>query len=188
MAKNADIKPDIKPWERQDGETPKQFQAFVVYRDMGEERSLSAVSRELNKSKALLGRWSAANGWVDRCTAWDREQDRIARQEQIKDIKKMRKRHADTGALMVSISKMALTDMIDASNPKKPRLKPNIELNATEISRLVDAGSKLERISRGDVGEVIEQRDGGEAVSAVQIYIPDNNRGRDKETFDDLEV
>lgn len=173
---------EAKPWERQDGETPKQFEAFVAYRDMGEERSLSAVAQQLNKSKQLLGRWSASNNWVDRCTAWDNEQDRLLRQEQIKDIKKMRKRHADTGTLMVAVAQKALQKMID---PKTKELKDDITAN--EIARLVEVGSKLERLSRGDTSEVIEERQ-GEAINAVQIYVPDNNRGRDKETFDDLEV
>lgn len=178
----AKVKEDIKPWEQQDGETTKQFQAFSIYRDMGEERSLSEVARTLNKSRALLGRWSAANKWVERVAAWDREQDRIARQEQIKDIKKMRKRHADTGTLMVAVAQKALQKMID---PQTKELREDITSN--EIARLVEVGSKLERLSRGDTSEVFEQRQ-GEAVDAVQIYIPDNNRGRDKETFDDLEV
>lgn len=178
---------DIKPWERQDNETAKQFEAFVVYRDMGEDRSLMLVAQQLNKSKQLLGRWSSNNNWVDRCAAWDREQDRILRQEQIKDIKKMRKRHADTASLMISIASMGLKKMIDTSDPKKPKLKKDVELNANEIARLADVAYKMERISRGDTSEVIEQRQ-GESVDAVQIYIPDNNRGRDKETFDDLEV
>lgn len=36
----------------------------------------------------------------------------------------------------------------------------------------------------------ITGKDGGavEVEAGVQIYIPDNNRGRDKQTFDDLEV
>ena len=178
---------EVKPWERQENETPKQFEAFATYRDM-EERSLSKLAQQLNKSKQLLGRWSSANNWVERCAAWDNEQDRILRQEQIKDIKKMRKRHADTGALMVSISNMALKKMIDTSNPQKPRLRADIEITPNELARLVEVGSKLERIGRGDVGDVIEQRDGGEAINPVQIYIPDNNRGRDNDTFDDLEV
>ena len=177
---------DIEPWERQDGETSKQFQAFVIYRDLAEERSLSKVAKQLGKSTQLMSRWSAANNWVERCAAFDREQDRIARQEQIKEIKKMRKRHANTGALMVSIADKGLRNMLDTTDKANPKLK--YDLNATEIAKLVDAGSKLERISRGDVGEVIEQRDGGEAINPVQIYIPDNNRGRDKDTFDDLEV
>lgn len=173
---------EAKPWERQENETPKQFEAFKVYRDMGEERSLMKVSNQLNKSVPLLGRWSSANNWVERAAAWDAEQDRILRQEQIKDIKKMRKRHADTGALMVAVAQKALQKMID---PKTKELKEDI--NANELSRLVEVGSKLERLSRGDTSEVVEERQ-GEAISAVQIYVPDNNRGRDKEDFDDLEV
>ena len=171
MAKNT----DAKPWERQDGETPKQFEAFCVYRDMGEERSLSAVSQKLNKSKALLGRWSAAHKWVERCTDWDNEQDRVARQEQLKAIKKMRERHA-------KIAEAGLVKAAQALAKMKPEdFKPG------DIPRFLEACSKLERLSRGDTSEVIEERQ-GEAISAVQIYIPDNNRGRDKETFDDLEV
>lgn len=173
---------EIEPWERQEGETSKQFEAFVAYRDMGEERSLAKVAQKLSKTKPLMSRWSAANNWVERCAAWDREQDRILREQQIKDIKKMRKRHADTGALMIAVASKSLSKMFDENKNLKA------ELNATEIARLVEAGSKLERISRGDVGDVIEQRDGGEALNPVQIYIPDNNRGRDKDTFDDLEA
>lgn len=168
---------EVKPWERQDGETPKQFEAFVVYRDMGEERSLQKVANQLAKSRQLLTRWSSANNWVERCTAWDNEQDRILRQEQIKDIKKMRKRHADVASAMITAAAKGLKEIMN--HPK--------EMTPNDVSRLVDVASKLERLSRGDTSEVIEERH-GEAVDAVQIYIPDNNRGRDKEDFDDLEV
>lgn len=166
----------IQLWERQPGETTKQFEAFAIYRDMGMDRSLSKVARELSKSKQLLTRWSSANNWVDRCEAYDVEQDRLLRAQQQKDIKNMRKRHA----------KIAEAMLIKAANALKAI--PDEEVKAGDISRMVDIASKLERISRGDVGDVVEQRDGGESVDAVKIYIPDNNRGRDKEDFDDLEV
>ena len=173
---------NTEPWERQENETPKQFEAFVVYRDMGEDRSLQKVANQLAKSRQLLTRWSSANNWVERCRAWDNEQDRLLRLEQIKDIKKMRKRHADTGTLMVAVAQKALQKMID---PKTKELKEDITAN--EISRLVEVGSKLERLSRGDTSEVIEERQ-GEAVDAVQIYIPSNGRERENTNFDDLEV
>lgn len=56
------------------------------------------------------------------------------------------------------------------------------------MSRMVEVASKLERLARGDVGEVVEERDGGEAVDPVQIYIPDNRRGLGNDDFSDLEV
>ena len=164
-----------KPWERQENETPKQFEAFVIYRDMGEERSLQNVANQLAKSRQLLTRWSSANNWVERSRAWDNEQDRLLRIEQIKDIKKMRERHAKIAEAGLLKAAQALKNM----NPE--------DFKPSDIPRFLETCSKLERISRGATSEVIEERQ-GEAVNAVQIYVPDNNRGRDKETFDDLEV
>lgn len=166
---------EAKPWEMQPRETAKQFEAFVVYRDM-EERSLANAGKVLGKSKAMMERWSSANKWVERVAAWDNEKDRIARQEQIKEIRKMRDRHAKGSVAMFAKALEGLKN-IKAE-----------ELTAQDIVRMFAESVKAERISRGDVGDVIEQRDGGESIDAVQIYIPDNQRGRDKETFDDLEV
>lgn len=166
---------EAKPWERQDNETPKQFEAFKIYRDMGEERSLTKVAQQLKKSTTLMGRWSGINNWVERCAAWDAEQDRLLRQQQLKDIKSMRKRHADIATAMLIKAAKGLQAI------------PDNEIKPQDVARMVDVASKLERISRGDVGDVVEQRDGGESVSAVQIYIPDNTR-QDEDDFDDLEV
>lgn len=42
-----------RPWERQPGETEKAYEAFVAYRDLGAQRSVSAVSEKLSKSRQL---------------------------------------------------------------------------------------------------------------------------------------
>ena len=164
------------PWERQPGEGTKPYEAFCLYRDMGTQRSLSKVAAELQKSGTLIGRWSGAHNWVERAAAWDDEQDKITRKAQLEDIKKMRKRHADLATAMLVKAARALKEL------------PDDEIKASDISRMVETASKLERISRGDVGDVIEERDGGEATPAVQIYIPDNGRNKKDEDFDDLEV
>ena len=168
---------EIMPWERQEDETPKQFEAFRVYRDMGEDRTLAKVGKELGKSTTLMERWSSKNNWVDRCVAWDNEQDRLLAIEQRKEIKKMRKRHADVASAMIATAVKGLKQIQEHMEDIKPQ----------DVARLVDVASKLERISRGDTSEVIEQRQ-GESVNAVQIYIPDNGRSRENDSFDDLEV
>ena len=53
---------------------------------------------------------------------------------------------------------------------------------------MVETASKLERISRGDVGDVIEERNGGDTVDPVQIYIPSNSRERGNESFEDIKI
>lgn len=157
------------PWERRDGESAKAYEAFCVYRDLGTQRSIRSVCQKLDKSRQLLSTWSAKYEWVSRCAAWDAEQDRIARQAQIDEIKKMRKRHADLASAMLIKAARALQRI------------PDDEIKAGDISRMVDTASKLERISRGDVGEVIEERDGGEAPPPVTFYIPSNGRDQRKE-------
>ena len=170
MAKQPD------PWERREDESTKAYEAFCIYRDMGIQRSLSKVAEELQKSDTLMGRWSRTYDWVERAAQWDSEQDRVARQQQLDEIKKMRKRHAGLASTMLLKAAEALQ-----------LLHPD-EIKAQDVSRMVDVASKLERLSRGDVGDVIEERDGGEAINPVQIYIPDNSRGRSQDEFDDLEV
>ena len=163
-----------EPWERQRGETLKAFEAFRTYRDM-EGRSLSKAGRLLGKSKAVLERWSSANEWQKRVAAWDAEQDRIARQAQIDEIKKMRKRHSDLASAMLVKAARALQRI------------PEDEIKAGDVSRMVETAAKLERISRGDVGEVVEERDGGPSTPIVQFYMPTNSREDEgvEETKDD---
>lgn len=169
---------EVKPWERQPGESAKAYEAFSLYRDMGVDRSLSKVGKALGKSKTMMDKWSSPNAfnWVERAKAWDIEQDRILQKQQYEDIKKMRKRHADIAVAMIAKAAKALMKI------------PEEEIKASDISRMVETASKLERISRGDVGDVIEERNGGTAIDPVQIYIPDNNRGRENRSFDDLEL
>lgn len=166
---------DPEPWERQKGESAKAFEAFAVYRDMP-NRSIREVARQLDKSRTIIGRWSSTHEWQKRIAAWDAEQDRIARQAQTEAIKKMRKDHAALANAMLVKAAKALKKIKDD------------EIKASDLSRLVEVGAKLERISRGDVGDVIEERDGGPSIPTVQFYIPDNHRDNinpEEETTDD---
>lgn len=162
-----------KPWERRENESTKAYEAFCIYRDMGTQRSLSKVAEKLQKSETLMGRWSGNHDWVARAAKWDDEQDRIEREtlqrEQAKAIRDMRKRHADIASVMLVKAARALQRI------------PDDEIKPGDISRMVDVASKLERISRGDVGEVIEERDGGKVENPVTFYMPDNGRDKPQE-------
>lgn len=179
----ANEKNNIPVWEHQPDETNKQYEAFCVYRNMkipgdpSSKRSIRQVSEQLGKSETLLNRWSSKNDWVKRADAWDDEQERILseeqRKQQLADIKKMRKRHADLATAMLVKAAKALKAI------------PDDEIKPSDMTRMVDIASKLERISRGDVGEVIEERQGEAVGSAVQFYIPDNSRDQEDD-FEDL--
>lgn len=162
-------------WERQPEETAKAFEAFAIYRDMGNDRSIAKVAEKLGKSEALLHRWSSRYEWVKRAAAWDDEVARQTARELMRDMAKTRARQRKQALKMQHKGLELLKDI----NPGDAKL--------SEIVSLLKLGMEQERICLGDVGDVIEERN-GEAVPSVQIYIPDNNRGKDNDTFDDLTV
>lgn len=154
-----------QPWERMQGESAKVYSYFDEYRSMeASKRSLRAVAEKYGKSQQFMQKLSARYEWVNRAEAWDDEQTRIARADQQKKIAEMRKRHAKLAKTMLNKAQAA----IDKMNPD--------EMKAQDISRIAEVASKLERLSMGDVGEVIEERDGGAAEPPVTFYIPENGR------------
>lgn len=161
---------EVKPWERQPNETAKQFEAFCTYRDMGKKRSQEATAEKLSKSRALVSRWSSQNNWVERVALWEDEQDRLIRIELTRDIGAMRKRHADLANAMLIKAAKALAKI------------PDDEIKASDISRMVETASKLERLSKGDVGDVIEERQGESIGDPVMFYMPDNGRDTGEES------
>lgn len=86
---------ECKPWERQEGESARAFQAFTEYRDMGEKRSLRAVARKVQKSEGLIQRWSRNWGWKARVRDYDKmlEEERLKRlkKQHIEDLERNRK-------------------------------------------------------------------------------------------------
>ena len=156
--------PGTPPWERQSREGTKAWEAFQVYRDLGTDRSIRQAAEQLGKSAKTLQEWSTRHAWMDRVAAWELEQDRQARKAQLAAIRKMRQEHAALGFSMLSKAAKALKSI------------PENEIKASDISRMVEVGSKLERLARGDVGEVIEERDGGESLPTVTFYMPENHR------------
>jgi hypothetical protein len=62
------------PWGRARDESAKAYAAFVVYRDLGPERSLRVAAGRLGKSARLLKRWSSRHRWQERVASWEEEQ------------------------------------------------------------------------------------------------------------------
>jgi hypothetical protein len=101
-------------WERQPGETARQFAVFREYRDMHPlDRSLAEVGQKLGISTSYAERLSARFAWVDRVAAFDAEQDRLAQTTRVRRIQEMNDRHAEisTAALgKVAAGLQALDD------------------------------------------------------------------------------
>lgn len=123
-----------KPWERQEGESEKAFEAFAVYRDMGKKRTLTAVAEKLQKSGSLIRRWKDRWDWVERVRAYDNDLEKEARAKAIKDRKDMSDRHIKIAMQLQKKALEALNGLeVEAMSPKD--IKEFIKM-ATDLERL----------------------------------------------------
>ena len=150
---------EIKPWERQPGETEKAWQAFKLYRDLGEGRTLQEVSRKLSKHQSNVSRWSKKWRWQSRVMAWDMEVDRQARKARLKQINQMRDQHSRLGMLLKrkAYRTLKLADEIMARvGTEGATLKDAARL--LDVGRaLIDTGAKLHALSLGEPTEIEAQ-------------------------------
>jgi hypothetical protein len=153
---------DVEPWERQPLETQSQWDAFLVYRELGTNRSVSAAFRARSGRKGVApGRWRAwaqENHWVERAAAWDRELDRLARRAQVDAIRQMRDRQANAGVSLQARSLAALIRILprEADLDDTALAKLLERVSASELLRALELGTKTERLARGEPTEVTD--------------------------------
>jgi hypothetical protein len=46
-------------WDKKDEESARAYSAFIVYRDLGSDRSLAKAGKVLGKGRGTLERWAA---------------------------------------------------------------------------------------------------------------------------------
>lgn len=135
------------PEERQKWESSQAYEAFVTYRDMGAERSVRAVARELGKSETLISRWSSKNQWVERVRDWENEINRQAKEKASKDCSKMLDRHI---GIAMKMQKKAL-DALEAMDPG--------DLSARDIKEYFRVATEIERESRIVKSEISKEEE-----------------------------
>lgn len=62
---------DLRPWDRQPGETSKAYALFRVFLDMGQDRTLQKVADQVSKSAQYIRRLSTQHAWQSRSASWD---------------------------------------------------------------------------------------------------------------------
>jgi len=142
-----------EPWEQQPGESSKAFRAFVVYRDMGTNRSLDKIpllildpaGKPLYKSSRYFHDWATKFTWTARVRAYDNHLDEIRRQAVEDEI---RKEKADMRKTHRTIAK-AMQDRIIARLMPDPKIRETYmdpkEIKAGQIPAWVKVMTDLER-------------------------------------------
>lgn len=127
------------PWERQEGEGEKAYEAFTIYRDLGANRSTEKVRQTSGKNKRLIERWSSRWKWVERCRAWDNQLQEAAYAEAVKQTRDMMARH-------IRIALKMQTEAVEALNRTPPE-----DIDPKNIVAFIREGTKLERESRQSI-------------------------------------
>ena len=125
-----------KPWERQKGESEKAFEAFAAYRDMGPERTISAVVKKLEKSRTLIDRWKERWDWQERVRAYDNELEKEARAKAVKGRKDMTERHIK---IAMQVQKKALEALASLSVE---------DMSPKDVKEYIKMATDLERLNR----------------------------------------
>ena len=125
-----------QPWERQQGESEKAFEAFAIYRDLGADRSLQKVTQELNKSRTIIARWSRTYHWRDRAREYDNDLERQAKKKAEKGLRDMCERHTKIAVELQTKALQALKSL----NPDDMSIK--------DIREYIRMATDLERLNR----------------------------------------
>ena len=145
---------DTKPWERQEGESVKAYEAFQCYLNLGETRSQRLVSEQLSKSRQLISRWSANYQWVERVAAYENDLQRQAHAEAVKKARQMADRHISIAMKMQQKALQALKEM-------DPR-----DIDPKNLVAFIREATKLERENRTEIVKDTNPDAGPEAASS----------------------
>lgn len=124
------------PWDRQKDESEQAYAAFLIYRDMGANRSISKVAQKCSKNISLLNRWSSRWNWVERCRCWDNQLQKEAKKTAAAELKKMYQRHIKIAMQLQNVAIMSLAQ----TRPE------NVE--PKDLISFIKAATAMERESR----------------------------------------
>ncbi len=133
-------------WEKLDSESSRAFQRFCSYRDMGIDRSLRKLARDLQINVSTLAELSKKYSWQTRITDFDIYIERASQHSQIAQIRIMKRRQTALALRAQKAAAQGLTKLIREIESDKTSLKPE------GLSKLLDTGCRIERLNR-DVPE-----------------------------------
>lgn len=147
-------------WERQEGESAKQYAYFKTFLDLGALRTIPKVQEKTNKSLTYLNTLSSRNNWIARADAYDRYIDEITRKENIEAIKKTNKENIQLAqAIKFVVGKKAklLIDKIKAAGENTESLNEVInEISWNVLPQLANMAVEIERKAYGMNEEILK--------------------------------
>jgi hypothetical protein len=169
---------DLKPWERQPGETAAAFHAFCHYRDQPQhDRSLKAAFHQhlaTCRQRTPRGRgqvagtwraWVTQHQWVERVDAYSAHLDEQRRRENEEEIRNMNRRHARQAEALQFVASLPIRLLIE--RVQSGDQKTIGDLKAAGAIKLLKLAATLGRI--GPVAQQAERLARGLETEAIRV-------------------
>jgi len=149
--------PEVRPWERQDGETELEYEAFkgYVYQRPPRRLAHSSVKHGAAQLSELYNRWH----WPERCLAYDRhvqrirddEREALLRQDAKERMAKIVGVLETTGEIISREAAKLLRDSLEAE--ASGLLKP------ADLNKLMNTWITMQRLIHGESTENVSIED-----------------------------
>jgi len=157
--KNQIVENCLFSWDQQPGETGGTYKLFLVFRDLGRSRSYGEIVKIIpGKNYYQINQIGSRNQWFKRAKAWDLMKEEEMSRKLDEEILYARIRQQRIGETMQVLAEKGLKMLSDYPD----------ELTAADISKLVDIGTKIERLALGDSTSIVKSESTVEAKIAVE--------------------
>lgn len=179
---------DRKLHDRQPGEPSVAWKAFIIYRDLGFQRTIPKAVRAYRQiaghseskeatTRRNFERYSIRWGWVRRAESWDIELDKHRKRLAIEEVRRMKERHIAIAQTMQKVGKIELDKILKNAEKK---IEEGV-LNATDVRYLIEVGMKIERQNHGEPDSIVEKREniGADSVREQLRNLFDDEEARE---------
>ncbi len=156
-------------WEKQQDETPKSFGRFALYRDMGSDRSLRKLAKDLELSLSTIAEISKRHHWQERAAAFDAYIDQASQFNQLNQVKAMKRRQIGLALKGQELAEKGLEILLRSVDDEKIN-----NIRPEGLSKILDISCRLERLNRDQPEQNME-------VSQTQNF--DNLSMEELDTF-----
>jgi hypothetical protein len=147
------------PWDRQPGESEKAFTMFLRYLAIGRTRNYIKVSQTTEINYPTVCECANKYSWKLRADKHDLAKEEEFRIKLDEEILQSRVRQQRLGADMQELGAKGITMLKDYTE----------ELSASDISKLIDIGVKIERLALNSSTEITESKLKMEAEVKVEV-------------------
>jgi hypothetical protein len=140
---------DRNPWDRQPGESNRQYSRFRAFMELGRARTLKQAVEMLRGvgddkvSYRTLMQYAYEYRWTERAEAHDRDQDRLERERMLTLRRGMYARHRKLAAGLTAKAVARLQSLQAA------------DLTALDVTRFIVTATKLERTALGEPEQTV---------------------------------